>query len=107
MKKSPSRNSPTESGGRRKLRVPRGKPVPLPQPEYTDVVRYLLESGAKLHGNVFIRPDLRRIGEVMHSKELVYTISIFHASNKAEDVIALLEVFLGAGWYPNQSWLSS
>lgn len=60
------------------------------------MIRYLLENGAKLHGNVFIRPDPRGWSEENHLKELMYSTSIFHASKRAEDVTARLEIFLVA-----------
>lgn len=64
------------------------------------VARYLLESGAELHSNVFERSDS---GE-RPCHGVLSSISIFTNVHQPETLIPLLQVFLNAGWHPNQCW---
>lgn len=80
----------------------------LEQASFADrpaVVRYLLESGATLHGTVFTHAH--SIEEHIHREDYVHTESIFRGSGRSREIIALLEVFLDAGWNPHQPWLGA
>lgn len=67
------------------------------------VVLYLLESGAILHGNIF--SHLHSIEKPEFSKrEYPHAKSLFSSLEGSQDLIALLDVFLDAGWHPNQPW---
>lgn len=70
------------------------------------VVRYLLESGATLHGNVFTH--VHSIEKEKYSmREYPRTKSLFFSLEGSQDLIALLDVFLNAGWHPNQPWYAT
>lgn len=71
--------------------------------DQTGVVPYLLESGVALHSNVFTRPDPHVEDEYL--KTFVNTTSIFNDLDRSRNIIALLEVFLDAGWHPDQPGL--
>lgn len=66
------------------------------------VARYLLEGGAMLHGNVFTRAH--SLTKYTYVKNYVATESTFDGSDRSQDIIALLESFLDAGWHPTQPW---
>ena len=67
------------------------------------VARYLIKNGAELHGNIFQR--CAYLSE--QKKDSLYDLSIFFKNRDQEgDLLTLLQVFVDAGWHPNQSWLA-
>lgn len=68
------------------------------------VARYLLENGTALHRNVFMHPH--DITKSQYLKDHVKTRSIFDGLDRSRHIIALLDVFLDAGWHPSPPRLS-
>ncbi|KAF9878956.1 nacht and ankyrin domain protein [Colletotrichum karsti] len=66
------------------------------------VVRYLLDLGAKLHGNVFVRPE----SQPCTRRQPVYAdVCIFDPGREDKgDLLPLVKVLTEFGWHPNQAW---
>ncbi|KAI8247345.1 hypothetical protein K4K53_001900 [Colletotrichum sp. SAR 10_77] len=64
------------------------------------VVRYLLERGTLLHGNVFGRYQPMKLSHSNIGRDA----TIFDEFEPPKDIVPLIQLYLDWGWHPNQAW---